>query len=97
METLGQKRVVLNYGIPTQEQKDLAQNIKLKVAELIDMIEHSKTKEIKLKCAELIDMIEHLKTNGERARIVATAQTEFETACMYSVKAVSNTYESTTI
>lgn len=78
METLGQKRVVLNYGIPTQEQKDLAQ-------------------EIKLKCAELIDMIEHLKTNGERARIVATAQTEFETACMYSVKAVFNTYESTTI
>jgi hypothetical protein len=78
METLGQKRVVLNYGIPTQEQKDLAQ-------------------EIKLKCAELIDLIEPLKTNGERARVVALAQTEFETACMYSVKAVSNTYESTTI
>ena len=78
METLGQKRVVLNYGSPTQEQKDLAQ-------------------EIKLKCAELIDLIEPLKTNGERARVVALAQTEFETACMYSVKAVSNTYESTTI
>lgn len=78
METLGQKRVVLNYGIPTQEQKDLAQ-------------------EIKLKCAELIDLIEPLKTNGERARVVALAQTEFETACMYSVKAVFNTYESTTI
>ena len=78
MQTLGQKRVVLNYGNPTQEQKDLAQ-------------------EIKLKCAELIDMIEHLKTNGERARIIALAQTEFETACMYSVKAVFNTYESTTI
>jgi len=78
MQTLGQKRVVLNYGIPTQEKKDLAQ-------------------EIKLKCAELIDLIEPLKTNGERARVVALAQTEFETACMYSVKAVSNTYESTTI
>ena len=78
MQTLGQKRVVLSYGIPTQEQKDLAQ-------------------EIKLKCAELIDLIEPLKTNGERARVVALAQTEFETACMYSVKAVSNTYESTTI
>ena len=74
METLGQKRVVLNYGIPTQEQKDLAQ-------------------EIKLKCAELIDMIEHLKTNGERARVVATAQTEFEISCMLAVKAVFNTYE----
>ena len=78
MQTLGQKRVVLSYGIPTQEQKDLAQ-------------------EIKLKCAELIDLIEPLKTNGERARVVALAQTEFETACMYSVKAVFNTYESTTI
>ena len=74
MQTLGQKRVVLNYGIPTQEQKDLAQNIKLK-------------------CAELIDMIEHLKTNGERARIVATAQTEFELGCMLAVKAVFNTYD----
>lgn len=74
METLGQKRVVLNYGIPTQEQKDLAQ-------------------EIKLKCAELIDMIEHLKTNGERARIVATAQTEFELGAMLAVKAVFNTYD----
>ena len=74
METLGQKRVVLNYGIPTQEQKDLAQ-------------------EIKLKCAELIDMIEHLKTNGERARIVATAQTELELGAMLAVKAVFNTYD----
>ena len=75
METLGQKRVVLNYGIPTQEQKDLAQ-------------------EIKLKCAELIDMIEPLKTNGERARVVALAQTDFEVGTMLAVKAVFNTYES---
>lgn len=74
MQTLGQKRVVLSYGIPTQEQKYLAQ-------------------EIKLKCAELIDLIEPLKTNGERARVAALAQTEFETACMYAVKAVFNTYE----
>ena len=74
MQTLGQKRVVLNYGIPTQEQKDLAQNIKLK-------------------CAELIDLIEPFKTNGERARIVALAQTEFEIGCMNAVKAVFNTYD----
>lgn len=73
METLGQKRVVLNYGIPTQEQKDLANEIKSKVA-------------------ELIDIVEPLKTSGERVRIVSIAQTELETACMYMVKAVFNTY-----
>lgn len=73
METLGQKRVILSYGIPTQEQKDLANEIKLKIA-------------------ELIDIVEPLKTTGERARIVSIAQTELETACMYMVKAVFNTY-----
>lgn len=73
METLGQKRVILNYGIPTQEQKDLVNEIKDKIA-------------------ELIDIVEPLKTTGERARIVSIAQTELETACMYMVKAVFNTY-----
>lgn len=73
METLGQKRVVLNYGKPTQEQFDLASSIKNKIA-------------------ELIDIVEPLKTTGERARIVSIAQTELETACMYMVKAIYNTY-----
>lgn len=73
METLGQKRVVLNYGKPTQEQIDLANSIKSKIS-------------------ELIDIVEPLKTTGERARIVSIAQTELETACMYMVKAIYNTY-----
>lgn len=73
METLGQRRVILSYGVPTQEQKDLANEIKLKIA-------------------ELIDIVEPLKTTGERARLVSIAQTELETACMYMVKAVFNTY-----
>lgn len=73
METLGQKRVVINYEKPTQEQIDLASSIKLKIA-------------------ELIDIVEPLKTTGERARIISIAQTELETACMYMVKAVFNTY-----
>lgn len=73
METLGQKRVVFNYGKPTQEQFDLASSIKNKIA-------------------ELIDVVEPLKTTGERARIISIAQTELETACMYMVKAIYNTY-----
>ena len=43
METLGTKRVVLNYGIPTQEQKDEATRVKNKVAELIDLLEFYKS------------------------------------------------------
>lgn len=43
MDSLGQKRVVLNYGKPTDEQFNLAKVFKLKIAELIDMLEPLKT------------------------------------------------------
>lgn len=43
MDSLGQKRVVLNYGKPTDEQFNLAKDFKLKIAELIDMLEPLKT------------------------------------------------------
>lgn len=74
MNTLGQKRLVLNYGVPTEEQKEQVKTLKESIA-------------------EVIDVLEFYKTNGERARVVATAQTHFETAVMYAVKAILNTYE----
>jgi hypothetical protein len=46
--------------------------------------------QIKNKSAELIDLCEQLRTemcSGEKHRLVAIAQTEIETACMYAVKA----------
>lgn len=46
--------------------------------------------QIKNKSAELIDLIELARTEnatGEKHRIIALAQTNVETACMYGVKA----------
>ena len=46
--------------------------------------------QIKNKSAELIDLYEQLRTegcSGEKHRIIAIAQTQTETACMYGVKA----------
>lgn len=46
--------------------------------------------QIKNKSAELIDLIESARTEGatgEKHRIIALAQTNVETACMYGVKA----------
>lgn len=52
---------------------------------------------IKEKSAELIDLIESMrnagsqaeKISGEKHRLIALAQTEIETGCMYAVKAAS--------
>jgi hypothetical protein len=45
--------------------------------------------QIKNKSAELIDLCEQLRVNGgdEKQRVISIAQTEYETACMYAVKA----------
>jgi hypothetical protein len=46
--------------------------------------------QIKNKSAELIDLCEQLRSEtstGEKHRLISIAQTEFETACMYAVKA----------
>lgn len=45
--------------------------------------------QIKNKSAELIDLLEQLRNSehGEKNRLIAIAQTEVETACMYGVKA----------
>lgn len=45
---------------------------------------------IKNKTAELIDLVEEMRgpsSTGELHRLVSLAQTNFETACMYAVKA----------
>jgi hypothetical protein len=45
---------------------------------------------LKNKAAEFIDLCEELRSedmSGERARVIALAQTNVETGCMYAVKA----------
>jgi len=51
--------------------------------------------QIKQKSAELINLCESLRgdgsvtISGEKARLIAKAQTDFETAAMYAVKAAT--------
>jgi hypothetical protein len=44
---------------------------------------------IKGMTADLIDFCEEFKTNGERARCAALAQTKYEEAAMWAVKAAT--------
>ena len=48
--------------------------------------------ELKTKSAELIDLCEKFKNSGEQARCAALAQTNYEQAAMWAVKAA--TYKS---
>lgn len=49
--------------------------------------------EIKEMTAQLINLCEDLKNSGNDPRTAALAQTEYETACMYAVKAATATYK----
>ena len=69
--TLGQKRVKADFN---PAKNDIVDQIKNKSAELIDLVDQLK--------GDGKAMI-----SGEKARLIAIAQTEIETACMYSVKA----------
>lgn len=46
--------------------------------------------QIKQKSAELIDMCEDLKRAGHDIRLVSIAQTEYENAAMWAVKAATS-------
>ena len=88
VETLGQKRMVLNYTTPTQEQKDLAFQIKVKTAELIDLLQAIKNDEVSKTYNESPQVLQEV--SGEKLRWISIAQTEYETGAMYAVKAIFN-------
>jgi len=70
--TFGQKRT----GVPNKASYEPANTMKQKVAEMIDYIEGQK-----LPAFPDLD-------NRERHRLIALAQTKFEEACMFAVKAM---------
>ena len=69
-QTLGQKRVKAEFN---PDKNELVDQLKNKSDELIDLIEQVR--------GDGKAMI-----SGEKARLIAIAQTEIETACMYAVK-----------
>lgn len=71
--TLGQKRVKADFN---PDKNEIVDQIKNRSAELIDLIEGMRSAGS-----------QEEKVSGERHRLIAIAQTEIETACMYAVKA----------
>jgi len=73
MLTLGQRRVKAEFN---PAKNGLVDQLKNKSAELIDLIETMRSAGTQAE-----------KVSGEKHRLLAIAQTEVETACMYAVKA----------
>lgn len=88
LETLGQKRVVLNYGLPTQHQKELAHKIKVKTAELIDLLQAIRNDKVSETYEQSSKALQY--NSEKKLRLIAMAQIDFELACMLAVKAVFN-------
>ena len=72
-QTLGQRRVKAEFN---SAKNDLVDQIKNKTAELIDLL-------AQMESAGTITE----KTNTEKHRLISIAQTEYESAAMWAVKA----------
>lgn len=76
-QTIGEKRVRVTFNPSNNGRVDL---IKQKSAELINLLEELKVEEEKLP---------RMDQNSEKFRLIAKAQTEFENAAMWGVKAAT--------
>lgn len=76
METIGQKRIRVTFN-PGQDQ--IVVDIKQATADLIDRLDD-------LRNAEAIKQ----NVSGEKLRLIALAQTSYEEAAMWAVKAVTS-------
>lgn len=81
-QTLGQKRVKAEFN---PAKNDLVDQIKNKSAELIDLIQVIRNDEASKSYEKSPQDFKEI--SGEKLRLIAIAQTEIETACMYAVKA----------
>ena len=71
--TLGQSRVLVPYSDDDIQAQQI-QRIRELSAELIDLLDEDKTSRTEM--------------DGEVARVYATAMTDIEVACMWSIKAI---------
>lgn len=76
METLGQKRVRVTFN---PNKGEVIQDIKQATAELIDLLEDQRSAEP-----------QGSPPNPERQRLISLAQTTYEEAAMWAVKAATS-------
>jgi len=84
MATLGEERVRVDFNVSNSEHVG---EIKIKTAVLINMLQSHKNDEVSKtydKSAEQLQV-----TSGEKLRLIALAQTAYEEACMWAVKALT--------
>lgn len=80
--TLGEKRVRIDFNTTNS---DIVHELKEKTARIINLLECLKNDEV----SKTYDKSEHELKNesGEKLRLLAIAQTAYEEACMWAVKA----------
>jgi hypothetical protein len=76
--TLGEKRVRVNFNPSNQ---DLVQQIKEKSAELINLLESIREDELR--------KVPPVEKSNEKMRLISLAQTAYEEAAMWAVKAAT--------
>ena len=82
--TLGEKRVRVDFNI----SKDVAvDNIKVKTAELINFLQAIRADEVSKTYNESPETLQEI--SGEKLRLIALAQTSYEEAAMWAVKAAT--------
>lgn len=84
--TLGEKRVRVSFNVTGDSAID---TVKKDTAELINRLERLKNDEVS-KTYDKPNAESQVKaTSGEKLRLIALAQTAYEEACMWSVKALT--------
>ncbi len=83
-QTLGEKRVRISFN---PSENDTVSQIKQKSAELINMLEAVKNDEVSKTYEKTPETLQAV--SGEKLRLIALAQTAFEEAAMWGVKAVT--------
>lgn len=81
-QTLGEKRVKVDFNVTNN---DVVHQIKVKSAELIDLLQAMKNEEASKTYDKTPDVMQD--TSGEKFRLIALAQTTYEEAAMWAVKA----------
>lgn len=82
--TLGEKRVRVNFNVTGDSQID---TVKKDTAELINLLDRIKNDEVSKTYDKPNAQLQ--ATSGEKLRLIALAQTTYEEAAMWAVKAIT--------
>ena len=83
-ESLGSKRIRVNFN---PSEKTTVDDIKQKSAELIDLLQAIRNDEVSKTYGQSPETKQIL--SGEKLRLIELAQTAYEEACMWAVKAAT--------